>query len=224
MKKIRILLAEDHAVVREGTRHVVEQEPDFEVVAEAEDGEEAVKLATEYSPDVALIDIVMPKLNGIEATRQIKQLCPNVAVLILSAYDDDQFVFSLLEAGAAGYLLKSIHSRQLVATIRAVCEGESVLHPLIIRRVLGRFSPGLEKTKCQEFPEDLTEREIEILRLAIRGLSNEDIARDLGLSIRTVQSHFTRVAKKLQVRSRTEVVLRGLREGWLSFSDVPASS
>lgn len=223
MKKIRILLADDHAVVREGTRRVVEQEPDFEVVAEAGDGEEAVRLATECSPDVALIDIVMPKLNGIEATRQIKKICPDVAVLILSAYDDDQFIFGLLEAGAAGYLLKSVHSRQLIATIRAVWEGESVLHPLIIRRVLGRFASGQGKSQSQEFPAELTEREIEVLKLATKGLSNEDIAKGLGLSIRTVQSHFTRIAKKLHVRSRTEIVLRGLKEGWLNLSDIPAS-
>jgi DNA-binding NarL/FixJ family response regulator len=145
MKKIRILLAEDHEVVREGTRRVLEQEPDMEVIGEAGDGEEAVKLATKFVPDVALIDIVMPKLNGIEATRQIKALCPSITVLILSAYDDDQFVFSLLKAGAAGYLLKSVRSRELVAAIRAVLKGEPVLHPVIARKVIGGFvsNPGM---------------------------------------------------------------------------------
>jgi DNA-binding NarL/FixJ family response regulator len=219
VKKIKILIAEDHAVVREGIRRVVEQEADFEVVAEAEDGEEAVEMAARFSPDVALIDIVMPKLNGIEATKRIKKSSPGIAVLALSAYDDDQFVFSLLEAGAAGYLLKSIPSRKLVAAIRAVHEGESVLHPSIIDKFLkhSTIGPGKEKTPGQA--RDLSAREIEVLKLATRGLSNKDIARELGISLRTVQAHFTRASKKLQVSSRTEAVLLGLREGWLSFND-----
>lgn len=222
--KTTILLADDHALVREGTRRVLEQEADFEVVAEASDGEEAVKLAIEHSPDVALIDIVMPKLNGIEATKQIKESCPGVVVLVLSAFDDDQFVFSLLEAGAAGYLLKSVHGRELVAAIRAVREGESVLHPSITEKVLRRFAPTSGKASTREQPGKLSEREAEVLRLATNGLSNPDIARELGLSIRTVQAHFTHLFKKLQVGSRTEAVLCGLKEGWLSLEDESAAS
>jgi NarL family two-component system response regulator LiaR len=221
LNKIRILIAEDHAVVREGTRRVVEQEPDFEVIGEAENGQEAVQLAVEHCPDLVLIDIVMPKLNGIEATKQIKKSCPNTAVLALSAYDDDQFVFSLLEAGAAGYLLKSVHSRELVATIRAVSAGESVLHPSIMRKVLARFAPGADKVASQKGAEGLSEREVEVLKLATRGLSNWDIARTLGISIRTVQAHFTRLCKKLRVSSRTEAVLQGVKEGWLKLEDTP---
>jgi len=218
IQKIKILLADDHAVVREGIRRVMEQEADFEVVAEAEDGEKAVKLAVECSPDVALIDIVMPKLNGIEATKRIKESCPGVAVLVLSAYDDDQFVFSLLEAGAAGYLLKSVHGRKLVAAIRAVHEGEAVLHSSIMRKFLRRHTHGSDKTA--PVAANLSEREIEVLKLATRGLSNGDIAKELGLSLRTVQAHFTNACKKLQVSSRTEAVLRGLKEGWLSLDDI----
>lgn len=219
MNKIRILLAEDHAVVREGIRRVVEQETDFEVVAEAQDGEEAVKLAAECLPDVALVDIVMPKLNGIEATKQIKESSPSTAVLALSAYDDDQFIFSLLEAGAAGYLLKSVHGRKLVAAIRAVHEGESVLHPTIMEKFLRRSAVGVGKTAPPGHKIDLSDREIEVLQLATRGLSNKEIAEQLGLSLRTVQAHCTRASKKLRVGSRTEAVLRGLKEGWLSFED-----
>ena len=141
MPKIKILIADDHAVVREGTRQILAQEPDLEVVAEAADGEEAIRLAGEYRPDVAIMDIAMPKCDGIEATRKIKGLYPGIAVLILSAYDDDQFVFSLLEAGAAGYLLKSIRGRELIDAVRAVYAGESVLHPSIARKVLNRFVP-----------------------------------------------------------------------------------
>lgn len=219
MNKIRILLAEDHAVVREGTRRVLEQEPDMEVVAEAGDGEEAVKLATELMPDIALIDIVMPNMDGIEATKRIKALCPNITVLILSAYDDIQFVHGLLKAGAAGYLIKSVRGQEVVDAIRAVLKGEPVLHPVIARKVLSRFVSGSDTNMVETGPEDISEREIEVLKLAAKGLSNTEIAGELSISLRTVQRHFTQVFKKLQVSSRTEAVLRGLKEGWLSLED-----
>ena len=221
MATIKILIADDHAVVREGTRHILEQEQGLEVVAEAADGEEAVRLATELKPDVAIIDISMPNLDGIEATRQIKALCPGITVLILSAYDDDQFVFSLLEAGAAGYLLKDVRGRELVDAVRAVHAGESVLHPSIARKVLNRFVSTSEKPKKQEPLETLSEREKDVLRLATKGLSNRDIADQLCLSIRTVQGHLTHVFNKLGVGSRTEAVVRGLKEGWITLDDVP---
>jgi NarL family two-component system response regulator LiaR len=140
VKNIRILIADDHAFVREGTRRILEQEPDLEVVAEAGDGEEAVRLSCDLKPDVALLDVAMPRLDGIEATRRIKALCPGVAILVLSAYDDDQFVFGLLEAGAAGYLLKNVRGQEIVDAIRAVYAGESVLHPSVARKVLNRFA------------------------------------------------------------------------------------
>ena len=221
MDRIRILIADDHAVVREGTRHILEQEQDLEVVAEAADGGEAVELATELKPDVAIIDIAMPHVDGIEATRRIKELCPGIGVLILSAYDDDQFVFNLLEAGAAGYLLKDVHGRELVDAVRAVHAGESVLHPSITRKVLNRFVSRAEKIKRREPLETLSQREKEILRLATRGLSNKDIAEQLFLSVRTVQGHLTHIFNKLQVGSRTEAVVRGLKEGWITLDDVP---
>jgi DNA-binding NarL/FixJ family response regulator len=221
LDKIRILIADDHAVVREGTRRILEQEQDLEVIAEAIDGGEAVKLATELKPDVAIVDIAMPHVDGIEATRRIKELCPGIAVLILSAYDDDQFVFSLLEAGAAGYLLKDIHGHELVDAVRAVHAGESVLHPSIARKVLNRFVSRAEKIRRREPLETLSQREKEILRLATRGLSNKDIAEQLFLSVRTVHSHLTHIFNKLQVGSRTEAVVRGLKEGWVTLDDVP---
>ena len=221
MDKIKILIADDHAVVREGTRQILEQEPDLQVVAEAGDGEEAVRLACSCQPDVAIIDIAMPKTDGIEATKQIKALYPTIAVLILTAYDDDQFVFSLLEAGAAGYLLKSVHGRELVDAVRAVHAGESVLHPLIARKVLNRFVPAPGKLKRQEPAEVLSEREMEVLKLATKGLSNQDIAEKLCLSVRTVQAHLGHIFNKLQVSSRTEAVVRALKEGWVTLDDVP---
>jgi NarL family two-component system response regulator LiaR len=218
--KIRILIADDHAVVREGTRQILEHEADLEVVAEACDGEETVSLATKFKPDIAIVDIAMPKLDGIEATRQIKELCPTVAVLILTAYDDDQFVFSLLEAGAAGYLLKSIRGRELVDAIRAVYAGESVLHPSIARKVLNRFAPS-DKTREEQLQQELSEREMEVLRLATRGFSNKDIADELSLSARTVQGHLGHIFNKLNVSSRTEAVVCALKKGWVTLKDLP---
>ena len=221
MGKIRILIADDHAVVREGTRRVLEQEPDMEVVGEAGDGEEAVNLATSLKPDVAIIDISMPKMDGIEATRRIKAACPSINVLALSAYDDDQFVFSLLEAGAAGYLLKSVRSRELLDAVRAVYSGESVLHPSIARKVLNRFVSASNKSEGKETSGVLSDREMEVLKLAAKGLSNQDIAEKLCLSIRTVQGHLGHIFNKLQVGSRTEAVVRALKEGWVTLDDVP---
>jgi DNA-binding NarL/FixJ family response regulator len=193
----------------------------MEVIGEAGDGEEAVNLATSLKPDVAIIDISMPKMDGIEATRQIKAACPSINVLALSAYDDDQFVFSLLEAGAAGYLLKSVRSRELLDAVRAVYSGESVLHPSIARKVLNRFVSASDKAEGRETSGVLSDREMEVLKLAAKGLSNQDIAEKLCLSIRTVQGHLGHIFNKLQVGSRTEAVVRALKEGWVTLDDVP---
>ncbi len=221
MERIRILIADDHTLVRDGTRRILEAERDLEVIAEAGDGEEAVTLASRLGPDVAIVDIAMPKLDGIEATRQIKALCPATAVLVLTAYDDDQFIFRLLEAGAAGYLLKSVRSGELVDAIRALHAGESVLHPSIARKVMDYFvsSPGRDGRR--EPGETLTQREMDILRLVTRGLSNKEIAAELVLSMRTVQGHLRSIFGKLGVGSRTEAVVRALKEGWVTLHDVP---
>lgn len=219
MDKIKVLIADDHAVVREGTRRILEQEPDLEVVAEASDGEEAVEMANRFVPDVAIIDISMPKMDGIEATKRIKSHHPSIAVLILSAYDDDQFVFSLLDAGAAGYLLKSVRSREVIDAVRAIHGGESVLHPTVARKVLNRFVRTSAKPREREMAEALSDREMDILRLATRGLSNKDISKELGISIRTVQGHLQHIFNKLQVSSRTEAAVRALREGWVTLDD-----
>ena len=217
MKKIKILIADDHAFVRESTRRILEQESDLEVVGEAGDGEEAVRLATSFKPDVAIIDIAMPKLDGIEATKQIKNLCPAITVLILSAYDDDQFVFSLLEAGAAGYLLKSVRGQEIVDAVRAVHSGESVLHPTVARKVLNRFARPSDEVEAKKPSELLSEREMEVLKLVTKGLSNKDIADKLCLSVRTVQGHLANIFNKLQVSSRTEAVVHALKQGWVTL-------
>jgi len=221
MDKIKVLLAEDHVIVREGTSELIQREPDMEVVGEAGDGEEAVELATNLRPDVIIMDIAMPKLNGIEATKQIKALYPATAVLILTAYDNDQYICALLRAGAAGYLLKNVRGRELIDAIRAVHAGESVLHPAVARRVIDHLiSPAPSLTEAKVI-EPLSEREVEVLKLAAKGISNKDIAYQLFLSPRTVQAHLGNIFNKLNVGSRTEAVLYGLRRGWFTLEDLP---
>jgi DNA-binding NarL/FixJ family response regulator len=218
---ITILLAEDHIIVREGTRELLQHQSDMEVVGEASDGEEAVILAKQLKPDVIVMDIAMPKLNGIEATKQIKKFRPATAVLILTAYDTDQYIMALLEAGAAGYLLKSVRGNQLIDAIRAVYAGESVLQPSTTRRVIEQLKA--KASAEEEIPSflPLSDREMEVLRLSAKGVSNKDIAETLFLSNRTVQSHLSNIFKKLAVASRTEAVLFGLKRGWFSMEDLP---
>jgi NarL family two-component system response regulator LiaR len=220
MHKIRIMLAEDHVLVREGTKEMLDREEDMEVVAEAGDGAEAVRLAEELELDIVIMDIALPKLNGIEATRKIKETKPSTAVLVLTAYDDDEYVFALLEAGAAGYLLKDVSTDELVEAIRAVQAGESMLHPAIARKVVNRFSRRVEAEREEAPLEELTEREIEVLQLAGKGITNREIADRLSISHRTVQAHLSHIFNKLGVGSRTEAVVYALRKDLLSFDDV----
>ena len=214
---IRVLLADDHALVREGTRRLLETQNDVEVVAEAANGEEAVEATKRLHPDIAIMDIAMPGMGGIEATRAIKVSCPETAVLVLSAYDDEPYLMKLLEVGAAGFLLKSVHGQELISAIRAVSRGESVLQPSIAEKIMLRMSSQAEAQ--QSMADLLSEREFEVLRLAARGLPNKEIARRLGLSIRTVHSHLANIFMKMQVGSRTEAVLLALRQGMISLQD-----
>jgi len=220
MPKIRVLLADDHPVLRGGMRSLLEQEEDLEVVAEAGDGEEAIKHASDLTPDVVLMDIVMPKINGIEATKQIKQVSPTTAVLILTAYDDDRYVIGLLQAGAAGYLLKSASGKQTVEAIRSVATGDSVLDPAATRRLLSCVARYLFGAPGEAPEGVLSQREMDVLRLASRGMSNKEIALTLNLSMPTVKAHFVNIFNKMGVGSRTEAVIYGLRKGWLTLEDV----
>lgn len=217
-RKIRVMIADDHPLLREAMRHTFERQEDMEVLAEAADGEEAVRLSAEVKPDVVIMDIVMPKMSGIEATKQIRKASPSTAVLILTAYDDDRYVIGLLEAGAAGYLLKSARGQILVDAVRTVYSGESVLHPAIIAKVL---KYGL-RTQVEEEQkgEELSVRETEVLKLAAKGLSNKDIANQLCVSTRTVKAHLSAIFDKMGVASRTAAIMRGVKQGLIRVEEL----
>lgn len=215
MEKITILLADDHAVLREGMRRLLEQHKDMVVLAEAADGEQAVKLVAEVSPNVVLMDIVMPGLNGVEATKLIKKQNPGTAVLILTAYEDERYILGLLEAGVAGYLLKSSTGEEIVKAIRAVHAGESVLHPSAMAKLLARAARSFTELTPQAGKSELTEREMSVLQLAARGMSNKEIAQQLNLAMPTIKAHLVNIFNKMGVASRTEAVLFALKKGWV---------
>lgn len=211
---ITVLLADDHAVVRKGIREFLEEDDQILVVAEATNGSDALRLAGELRPEVAVLDIQMPGMTGIEVTRQIKAAFPEVRVLILTAYDDDPYVFALLRAGADGYLLKSADSAELVRSVKAVAGGGRVLDPAVASKVVAQVTTGRPAT-AQGQIEALSERELEVLQLAGRGYTNKAIGLELNISDRTVQGHLATIYGKLQVSSRTEAVTRALKLGWI---------
>ena len=211
---IHVLLADDHAVVRKGIRQVLEEPGDIKVIAEADNGVEALHLIEEHRPDVAVLDIRMPEVTGVEATRKVKEHFPQVRVLILTAYDDDPYVFALLQAGADGYVLKTASGDELVRAVRTVHRGESALSPEIAGKVVRQAVSGRPESAADQV-ETLTDRELDVLRLASRGLTNRAIGHDLGISHRTVQGHLASIYGKLGVNSRTEAVTESLRRGWI---------
>ena len=219
MEIIRVLVADDHPAFREGLCRLLEDEEDLEVVARPADGEETVLLAKELKPDVAIIDVAMPRLNGIEAAKQVKEACPSTAVLIISTYDYESYVLASLRAGAAGYLLKNAPLRELVSAIRMVHIGGAVFDLKAASNILHRLAAndGQERRSLEE----LHSRELEVLKLAARGVTNRNIASKLVISERTVQTHLVNIFRKLGVGSRTEAVLRALRKGWLTLDDLP---
>lgn len=219
-KLITIVIADDHTLVREGTKQLLDEHPGLSVVGEAADGQEAVEVVTRLKPDVVLMDIAMPGMNGIEATKRIKETNPSTSVLVLTAYDDEQYIYALLDAGAAGYLLKNVSGEELARSIYAVAEGESVLHPSVAAKVFKRVTSGAVGLAKAGGVDQLTERELAVLRLAARGLSNKMIARDLDLSDRTVQVHLSNVFGKLGVASRTEAVITALRRGIIRLEEI----
>ena len=220
VNKIKVIIADDHVLFREGTRNLIEHEKDLEVVGEASDGQEAIDLVNQLLPHVVLMDIAMPVVNGIESTKIIKAQHPSTAVLILTAYDNDQYIMALLEAGAAGYLLKNVSGSNLVNAIRSVHAGEAVLHPTIAQKVFSRFGGGTQESGEPVQSVELSERETEILKLAAQGLSNQEVADRLFLSRRTIQAHLANIFRKMDVGSRTEAVLQALKRGWLGLDDL----
>jgi len=219
VEKIRVLIADDHPVFREGLCQLLEREEDLECVAKTADGVEAVRLAKELLPDVAVIDVAMPRLNGIEAARQIKASCPATAILMVSAFGYESYVLASLRAGAAGYLLKSAAPRELANAVRSANAGEAVFDLKAAGKILARLAA--EKGEEQRELEELQPRELEVLKLAAKGMTNKEIAEELFISERTVQSHLVNIFRKLDVGSRTEAVLHALREGWLTLDDLP---
>lgn len=218
--KITILLADDHPLLRLALRSVLEKQDDFEIVAEAGDGEEAVRLAAELVPNVVIMDISMPKLNGLEATRQIKAECPDTAVLVLTVHSDSEHLLGIFEAGATGYLTKSVFGEEVVHTIHAVAAGESVLPVSMLKQLLKHTLRYGTKSLPLDEGEKLTIRELDIFGLLATGMSNKDIALRLDISLRTVKGYLVDIFSKLRVRSRTEAVITGLRAGFITLDDL----
>jgi DNA-binding NarL/FixJ family response regulator len=208
---IRVILADDHAVVRAGVRQFLERNGEIQVVAEAGDGPQAVLAIQEHRPDVAILDLQMPGMSGIEVTRWVRANARTTGVLILTAYDDDPYVLAALQAGANGYVLKTADAAEIVRSVHAVFEGKSALDPAIARKVMRLISGRRPETAV----EPLTDRELEVLTLAARGYTNRAIGHQLGISDRTVQGHLARVFSKMQAASRTEAVMRAVSLGWL---------
>jgi NarL family two-component system response regulator LiaR len=220
-RSICVLVADDHAIVRKGIRALLATEPDIEVVGEAENGREAVTEAERLQPDVILMDLVMPEVDGIEAIRRITGRQPEARILVLTSFAADDKVFPAIKAGALGYLLKDSGPEELVQAIHQVYRGESSLHPTIARKLLHELSRPSERPPT---PEPLTEREVEVLRLVARGQSNQEIADQLVISEATVRTHVSNILGKLHLASRTQAALYALREGLASLDDVDETS
>jgi len=212
--KIRVLLADDHHIVRAGIHQLLESARDLQVIAEAGDGEEAQALIQKHKPNVAVLDIQMPKASGIEVTRWVRAHLPEVGILILTAYDDDPYVMAVLQAGANGYVLKTAKADELIQAVRDVNEGKSALDPAVTRKLMSNLFKRSENFAA----EPLTDRELDVLRLAAKGYTNKSIGVQLGISDRTVQGHLAHIFAKMQATSRTEAVMRGVSLGWISQS------
>ena len=211
--KIRVLLADDHHIVRAGIRQLLESAGDLQVIAESGDGEEAQALIQKHKPDVAVLDIQMPKASGIEVTRWARAHMPEVGILILTAYDDDPYVMAVLQAGANGYVLKTAAADELIQAVRDVNEGKSALDPAVTSKLMSNLFKHPETSA-----EPLTDRELDVLRLAARGYTNKSIGVQLGISDRTVQGHLAHIFAKIHATSRTEAVMRAVSLGWVSQS------
>ena len=212
MESIRVLIADDHPVYRDGLRILLDSLPDAEVVGEAASGEEAVASALSLQPDVILMDLQMPGINGIEATRRILHTTPHIGVLVLTMFEDDDSVFAAMRAGARGYLLKGADQQEILRAIRSVAHGEAIFGPAIAQRLMSFFANPTPPGPRQSFPE-LTEREGEILGMIAQGQSNTEIADRLGLSEKTIRNHVSNIFSKLQVADRAQAIVRAREAG-----------
>lgn len=219
MENIKVLIADDHRVVREGLSAILKSNEDIQVVGEACDGQEAVEKARALLPDVILMDISMPKMSGIEATRVIKREFPHIGIVALTMYEEQQYIFDLVRAGATGYLLKDTDTAQIVAAIRAIYHGESLIHPSVASKILAEFSLMAEGKGKKRSPveHDLTEREVTVLRLVADGKTNKEIANALDLSEKTVKNHVRNIFHKLQVYDRTQAAILAIRKGLIDL-------
>ncbi|MEK7268776.1 MAG: response regulator transcription factor [Nitrospirota bacterium] len=223
MERIKVLIADDHRVVREGLVAILKTKENIEVVGEAQDGQEAVEKARTLEPDVILMDVSMPRMGGVEATRLIKREFPHIGIVALTMYEEQQYIFDLVRAGATGYLLKDTESAQIVEAIRAISRGESLIHPSVASKILAEFSLLAQKKgkKPSWVEHDLTEREITVLRLVADGKTNKEIANSLGLSEKTVKNHVRNIFHKLQVYDRTQAAILGIRKGIIDLEPRP---
>ena len=208
---ITVMIVDDHQMVRNGAKGYLEAQPEISVVAEAESGEQAVRLAREYVPDVVLMDLVMPGMDGVEATRKVKDVSPRTQIIILTSFHEDEHIFPALQAGAISYLLKDVKARELVEAIRRASKGEATLHPRVASRLIKQFSHG-EPDRRNLYTE-LTERELEVLTLIARGFTNQKIAEDLVISIGTVKGHVSNILSKLHLADRTQAAVFAWQEG-----------
>ncbi|MDR5694407.1 MAG: response regulator transcription factor [Armatimonadota bacterium] len=213
MKKIRVLVADDHTIVREGIRMILTAQPDIEVVGEAANGQEAIELTRKLRPDVVVMDISMPGVSGIHATKAIKAEMPEVNVLALTMHEDETYVFQLLKAGAAGYVLKRGAASDLVNAVRAASKGEAFLYPSVAKAVVQDYLQRVEAGEERERWDGLTQREREILKLIAEGYTNQEIAQKLYISVKTVQTHRAHILEKLGLHDRTELVRYAIRKG-----------
>lgn len=216
MKKIRILLADDHKLMRSGLRLLIEQQPDLSVVGEAADGREAVALAKSLRPDVAVMDISMPNLNGIEAAQQITQSHAELAVIVLSMHPDESYVLRALKAGAKGYLLKDSAESDLITAVRAVARGKSFFSPAVSKVLLDDYIRKLKRSGAEDAYDLLTPREREVLQLVAEGKSNKEVANLLNLSVYTVETHRSNIMQKLNLKGVPELTLYAVRKGIIS--------
>jgi NarL family two-component system response regulator LiaR len=210
--RISVILVDDHRMVRQGVRAFLETQPDITVVAEAESGNEAVRLAAEHAPDVMLMDLIMPGMDGVEATRQVKQASPRTQIVVLTSYHQDEHIFPAIRAGALSYILKDIGAAELGDTVRKAAVGEAVLHPRVAARVVQELHGARHPDVPNPFTE-LSERELEVLRLLAGGLSNGEIAEKLVISEKTVKSHVSNILSKLHLADRTQAAVYAWREG-----------